>query len=178
MSKMAYYFVLLYQQYYGIWMEFTKGSSSFGMGGGVASFIGGLSSSGARGSLTLESGDASTTDLWLRMETVDQIPWGWLYCGWWWHGNRFDKSLITNTGVIGPCDTVGVGLIRSQCGGWVVFWWVWWSVILVRSIQTTINRRWFAQVERGMIAIRIPLGSLMLSDKQFDWSQRRFNTIR
>ena len=51
----------------------------FGMGGGVASFIGGLSSSGARGSLTLESGDASTTDLWLRMETVDQIPWGWLY---------------------------------------------------------------------------------------------------
>jgi hypothetical protein len=51
-------------------------------------------------------------------------------------------------------------------------------VILVRSIQTTINRRWFAQVERGMIAIRIPLGSLMLSDKQFDWSQRRFNTIR
>jgi hypothetical protein len=71
MSKMAYYFmcystnnimafgwsllkdrlhlllfyVLLNQQYYGIWMEFTKGSSSFGMGGGVASFIGGLSSS-------------------------------------------------------------------------------------------------------------------------------------
>jgi hypothetical protein len=119
-------------------MEFTKGSSSFGMGGGVASFIGGLSSSWARGSLTLESA-------LLRMVMT-------------WR-NRFDKSLTTNTGVIGSCDTVGVGLIQSQCG-WVVFWWVWWSVILVRSIQTTINRRWFGQVERGMIAIKIPLGSL------------------
>jgi hypothetical protein len=43
--------------------------------------------------------------------------------------------------------------------------------------QTTVNRRWFTQVEREMIAINIPLGSVMLSDKQLVWSQRRFNTI-
>jgi hypothetical protein len=115
------FYVLLNQQYYGIWMEFTKGSSSFGMGGGVASFIGRLSSSGAHGSLTLESGDALTTGSLASNggNGSSSLGMALLRMVMTWR-NRFDKSLTTNTGVIGSCDTVGVGLIWSQCG-WVVF---------------------------------------------------------